>query len=288
LTNTIFEKLKTIDQLYLAVIHSLICLQPNADVRMCLIVLGINVHDEYPLILVANRDEFFKRPTLPLHMWKDQNIVAGKDLTGNGTWLGINRHGKVAAITNYRDPKNLKENAPSRGLLTYNFLDGDDSIDAYIEQISQAAGQYNGYNIILGKNSRMVHYSNIDNNVTKIGDGIFGLSNALFDTSWPKVEIVKQRLRNAISEDRLDDEFLISMLLDKSEASLNELPDTGVSKGVEKKLSAMFIRMPGYGTRCTSVIKKDKKGNMSFTEHVYNEKGQVTDKNSLVIKIPQK
>ncbi len=241
---------------------------------MCLIVLAKNVREDFPFILVGNRDEFFNRPATPLYEWDEHGIIAGRDLIANGTWLGINKKGKFAAITNYRDLKNLKKDAPSRGLLTSEYLKNDLSPEEYVRSIYDEAGQYNGFNLLLGLNDDLVHFSNVDRKITQITEGVHGLSNALLDTSWPKVNKAKLNFTRAIANENIDETELLKVLLDRSMARDQDLPDTGVPKDLERKLSAMFINFPGYGTRCTSVIIKDKNGNISFSEISFNEKGE--------------
>ena len=252
---------------------------------MCLIVLGKNINKDYPLILLANRDEFFNRPTLVLHHWEEGGITGGKDLSANGTWLGVNKSGKLAAITNYRDFKNLKKEAPSRGLLTLNFLKCEESPEEYIKQISSGAHMYNGFNLILGKGNHLVHYSNITGKITVMENGIYGLSNALLDTPWPKVEKSKKLFHSALTAKNIVDEQLIGLLSDRTTAEDDQLPDTGIELELEKKLSSMFIHFPGYGTRCTSLIKKDRDGNISFTEVSYDEKGRRVRKENIKVGI---
>lgn len=245
---------------------------------MCLIVFGLNAHPDYSLILIANRDEFFNRPTQSLMEWeKPDNIIAGKDITAGGTWLGLNKNGKLAAITNYRDPKNIKSNAPSRGQLALNFLKENIAVDNYLQNLRGTSEVYNGFNLLIRDQSGLYHFSNVDKKITQVQNGVHGLSNALLNSPWPKVVRAKQLLADAINHDELEDEQLRSILFDPSLADDKDLPKTGVPLSLEKQLSAMFIRIEGYGTRCTSVIKIKKNNEASFAEYTYNEKGRIAE-----------
>ncbi len=252
---------------------------------MCLVVFGLNTHEKYRLVFVANRDEFFKRPTQPAHEWVDSGIIAGKDLEADGTWMGVNKKGKLAAITNYRDLKNLKKGAPSRGMLTRDFLESDLSIIEYLEKIKIKAAEYNGFNLLLADKHRVIHYSNVSKVITEIEDGIHGLSNALLDTPWPKVKKVKSRLKDAMRNNSLNESSLINMISDKELAADEELPDTGVPFELEKQLSSMYIRIPGYGTRCTTVVKISKQGFLEYTEVAYNEAGELISRNEFSFQV---
>jgi uncharacterized protein with NRDE domain len=237
---------------------------------MCLIVFANKYHDKYKLIFAANRDEFYNRPTEAAHFWKDHpELLAGKDLQAGGTWIGVTKSGKFAAITNYRDMQNTKENAPSRGKITLNFLLSDISPENYFSQIKSELKNYNGFNLILGNIDNLFYISNIKSELTKIESGIHGLSNAFLDTSWPKVKKSKLKLEDAINSRHISEEGLMKILDDKSFAEDENLPETGVGIELERVLSSAFIESDKYGTRCSTVLLVDKNNNVKFVERTF-------------------
>ena len=239
---------------------------------MCLLVVANKFHPTYPLVLVANRDEYYDRPTAPAHFWDDApELLAGKDLKGGGTWLGITRFGRVAAITNYRDPLNQRPGAPSRGMLVRDFLLGKDSPIHFLESLKNKAGQYNGFNIIVGDMTNLYWYSNKGPGIIALKRGVFGLSNHLLDTPWPKVLRAKQMLLDLLSSDGLPpDEAFFNLLLDQTKPQDSELPDTGVGLERERILSPIFISSPVYGTRSSTLIFVDTRGNVRFVEKTHD------------------
>jgi uncharacterized protein with NRDE domain len=224
---------------------------------MCLILVAWQAHPDFPLVVAANRDEFFARRAVGADFWGDApSILAGRDLEAGGTWLGIARGGphgyKFSVLTNYRDPGRHKQNAPSRGSLVADFLRGDMSIDAYLDRLHPA--DYNGFNLLLGDGRRLVAYSNVAQERHELGPGIYGLSNHLLDTPWPKVGAGKTALTAALAA--LPDEApLFRLLRDDRIHPDDRLPATGVPLEWERLLSAAFIRSPDYGTRCSTVVK---------------------------------
>lgn len=236
---------------------------------MCLIVLGRNIHPKYELILVANRDEFYARPTQVAHYWNDQSkLLAGKDLEAGGTWIGINRYGNMAAVTNYRDPINHQKNKESRGEIPINFLETDTATVDYIKQLKSNATKYNGFNLLALDQGNLVHYNNQKDEENVIDDGIHAISNATLDTPWPKVTRAKEMFESIIEGDFTHDE-LISMMGDTRTADLEDLPETGISKDLERAVSAMCIRTEKYGTCSTTAITISKTGEIQFTEKSY-------------------
>jgi len=239
---------------------------------MCLILFSYRSHPSYPLILAANRDEFYERPTAPAAFWDDApHILAGRDLKEGGTWLGITRTGRLAAITNYRDPRAVRDHAPSRGTLVSGFLGGDESPEEYIRRIRADAGRYSGFNLILGEGGALFHFSNMTDAFQKIAPGMHGISNHLLDTPWPKVERGKRLLEDIISDRRdVSPEEIFRILADTTHPDDRQLPDTGVGVAWERVLSAICIRSEGYGTRSSTVILVDGEGNVSFVERSFS------------------
>ena len=240
---------------------------------MCLILFNYKKHPRYKLILAANRDEFYKRPTAIANFWEDNpKIIAGRDLEANGTWMGINKkNGKLAMLTNYRDLSNLKENAPTRGLLVSDYLTNDQTAEQYHASVEVKLSEYNGFNMILGDADNLYYTSNyFEGGLKKIPEGNYGLSNHLLNTEWPKVKIGKLKLAAISEEKNFEVEHLFEALYDDEIAPDNQLPDTGIGIEKERWLSSIFIKSPEYGTRCTSIILIDKNDKVLFAERTYD------------------
>lgn len=236
---------------------------------MCLIAFAWDMHPKYKLILAANRDEFYNRPTAKAGFWEDQpNILGGRDLKAGGTWMTITKDGKFAAVTNYRDLSNIRENATSRGEIPTDFVTGDINPEKYIQTLHEHSEDYNGFNVLVSDLDQMGHYSNYERKINILKPGIYGLSNALLDTPWPKVELAKQKFKSAIGNS-FDHQELLNLMTDTTFAPDIELPDTGISKEMERSLSAMCIRMENYGTCCSTIITVDRDGVVNFTEKSY-------------------
>jgi uncharacterized protein with NRDE domain len=240
---------------------------------MCIIYLALGQHPGYPLILAANRDEFYDRPAEPARYWDDHpGIYAGRDLVAGGTWLGVNNSGQFAAVTNYRDPS-----APigelSRGNLVADFLRSNTSSRKYLRSVESSAMRYSGFNLIVGEiNARRqvaFYLSNRSEAIVQLEPGIYGLSNHLLDTPWPKVARGKEVFRSLIENRRPDDAGFFELLADKTLADDDDLPDTGIGYEREKLLSAIFIKTPVYGTRCSTVLKIDRSNSFTFEERVF-------------------
>jgi uncharacterized protein with NRDE domain len=243
---------------------------------MCLILFAYDMHPKYQLALVANRDEYYTRPTQPLTFWDDgTGILAGRDLKNHGTWLGVTRTGRIAAITNYRDPKSLKENAPSRGLLVSSFLAGTASPPNFFQDLQKIGHKYNGFNLLAGDDSGLYYFSNRVNRIQRIEPGLYGLSNHLLDTPWPKVEKGKaafKALLDAKTDINLED--LYNLLQDRSYPPDDRLPDTGVGLEAERLLAPLFIANSIYGTRSSSIVLMERTGTIMFTERTFINKNQ--------------
>jgi uncharacterized protein with NRDE domain len=243
---------------------------------MCLCLFAINESDEFPFILIANRDEYRKRPAAKAAFWDDNSdILAGRDLEGMGTWLGTNKSGKIAFLTNYRHPDFFNRKGPTRGKLVSSFLTSDIDAESYLNGIEKPE-VYNGFNLVVGTAEKLFFYSNVENKIKPIDSGIHGLSNAFLDTSWPKVDDGKTKLKAAIDSSSLSSDSLFSILHDGSFAKEEELPQTGIGPEFEKVLSAKFINTPDYGTVCSTVIKMDRNGTCFFEERTFDAIGAQT------------
>ncbi|MDI6726593.1 MAG: NRDE family protein [Smithellaceae bacterium] len=238
---------------------------------MCLLLFSYASHPHYRLILAANRDEFYVRPTAGAAFWDEApQILAGRDMQGGGTWLGITRQGRIAALTNYRDPASYREKAPSRGLLVRDYLQGQEAPREYLEEVSARAGDYNGFSLIAGDRKSLWYYSN-RGGLGETSPGIHGLCNHLLDTPWPKVDKGKTALARLTEKaGALAPEDIFSFLADDSRPADSLLPDTGVGLAWERTLSPVFITSPSYGTRSSTVILIGWDGQVTFAERTFN------------------
>lgn len=238
---------------------------------MCLIFLSLNDHPKYKLIVAANRDEFYNRQTSSAEFWSEnKNVLGGRDLEAGGTWMGITTQGKIAMVTNYRDLKSIKKNAPSRGKLVSDYLMNEDRPIDYLNDVASKSKRYNGFNLIAGNLNELYYHSNFREGVSPIPPGIHGLSNHLLDTPWPKVRYGLKKFQMMIDKNEVDPDALLDLMYNDKVASDQELPDTGVGLEKERVLSSMFIKSPGYGSRSSTVVLMDKKNNVVFVERNYD------------------
>lgn len=246
---------------------------------MCLILFAYHVHPRYPLIMAANRDEFYERPSAQAHRWQDApHIIAGRDLLKMGTWIGASDSGQFAALTNYRNPLEQADGKRSRGELIAHFLKEQQSPAEYIQQMADDRDQYPGYNLLVGDRQSLYYYSNVGNEIQPLQPGIYGISNHLLDTDWPKVrsgkygleQIIRQIDEQEIDEQQLSDQlFALLQLTDRPEDE--GLPDTGVSLEWERLLSSIFIHSQeqAYGTRSSTVLLMGEE-ELIYRERVYS------------------
>lgn len=228
---------------------------------------------EQPLVVLANRDEYYERPTQPAGYWEDDpNIYGGRDLVGGGTWLGVTPTGRFAAVTNFRDPT-AKAGSRTRGGLVTDFLRSEMRCSEFLKAIASSAREYSPFNLLFGEfgssTQELWYFSNRCDEPRRLSPGIYGLSNHLLDTPWPKVESGKERLTNLAGDRVLDRKRAFEILADESTADDVLLPSTGIPFAAEKALSAIFIKTPGYGTRCSSVVAVDSTGKWEFEEKVF-------------------
>lgn len=254
---------------------------------MCLIVLAYRAHPDYPVIIAANRDEFYARPTAPLKPWGDDaGIVAGRDLEEGGTWMGLSRRGRLAAVTNFREPDRQMADAPSRGHLTGDYLKGSENLNQYLNKISSSCHKYNGYNLILSENNRWVYTSNRGGPARDLEAGIHGLSNHLLNTPWPKVKRSCQAVENLLgSRRRPGTQALLKILQDRQVPPDDELPRTGIRLDWERRLGAVFIHSPDYGTRSSTVVLISREGLVRIRERSFDVTG-VTGEVEYELRIP--
>lgn len=224
---------------------------------MCLIVFAYKTVPGIPLVLAGNRDEFYERPTEKAHIWESvPRIIAGKDKKAGGTWLGLSEEGRVAAITNYRDMSSVKPDAPSRGEIVRNALTSALPTESYLNSLKNKAEEYNGFNLITGNREKLFYFSNKTMKIEELKPGIYGISNALLNTPWPKTEWAKKRFKMMINSELDDDICAYFSLLSNSDTYPSvKLPETGLGEKMEKAVSAVFIKTEEYGTRSSTVLQ---------------------------------
>jgi uncharacterized protein with NRDE domain len=239
---------------------------------MCLLLFSYRIHPDYRLIVAANRDEFYTRPTAALDYWADHpDVLAGRDLKGNGTWLGVTRYGRLAAVTNYREPTAHIENPPSRGRLIGDFLIGNASAQRYLKIVSKISNAYDGFNLIAGDPAGLYYYSNRAPCVRQLQPGFYGISNHLIDTPWPKIKKGKALLQGQLcGREKIDVEKIWEILADRTLPADKNLPDTGVGLEWERILAPLFISSQDYGTRSSSIILMEYSGRTTFMERTFS------------------
>jgi uncharacterized protein with NRDE domain len=241
---------------------------------MCLILVVWRVHAQYPCVVAANRDEFHARLAAPAGWWPDHpHILAGRDMQAHGTWLGITRAGRFAALTNYRDPQQPpRAAAPSRGALVASLLESSASVAEGLAYLREVGPRYNGFNLIFSDGERLGIYESLPGSGRELGPGTYGLSNDLLDTPWPKVQNAKSRLASALRS-MPDTTPMLELLRDDRPAPDAQLPATGVGLEWERLLSSAFVRAQDYGTRCSTIIRIDARGRAYFEEWSWNSEG---------------
>lgn len=237
---------------------------------MCVLFIAYKKHPRYPLIVLANRDEFYDRPTAPASRWTDHpQVTAGRDLVGDGTWLGVADGGRFAAVTNYRDPSR-PAGSVSRGRLVADFLIGKSDPKTYLDKIATERGNYSGFNLVVGSNEGLYYYSNAaDEAPGKLDPGLYGLSNHLLNTRWPKVSNGLAAFERLIADDELSKSEAFVLLADETVAADDALPDTGIGIEKERFLSPIFIRTPTYGTRSSTIVISNSEGELEMDERVF-------------------
>ena len=237
--------------------------------KLCIIAVSFKTHAEFPLIIAANRDEFYVRKTEAAHIWQDApHILAGRDAEQGGTWLGVSKTGRFVAITNFRNPSLRERSTYSRGQIATDFLNSDGSANDFAQDLQQKRDLYGPFNVLLFDGEQLLHYNNITDIITKLQPGIHGLSNATVNTPWPKVELLKSKLTHVLSNPSFSDDDLFAVLTNRTKAPDEALPSTGVPLELERNLSPIFIHFAGYGTRCSTVIRLTNT-EWQFTERTY-------------------
>lgn len=249
---------------------------------MCLLLFAYRVVPEYPLIVAANRDEFHERPTAPAAWWPDRGIFAGRDMEAGGTWMGVNRLGRFAAVTNFREPASHRPGLRSRGTLVLEALDQATAPTAVLAQLQSRAPLYNGFNLIFGDGNGLFSYGS-RGEPAALSSGVYGLSNHLLETPWPKVTRGKAALRDYLDAGMAPTlEPLLDLLADRSAAPDADLPDTGVGIELERLLSPPFVRGREYGTRCSSIVLVAAEA-ITFVERRYAPDASIDGESTTVL-----
>ncbi|MFA6223519.1 MAG: NRDE family protein [Desulfomonilaceae bacterium] len=239
---------------------------------MCLVLLSFKNHPRYRLVLAGNRDEFYDRPTAPADFWEDDpNVVAGRDLKEGGTWMGVTRTGRIAVLTNFRDPSHKKSHAPSRGHVVSDFLKSRETPLKYIQTLVPKAHSYNDFNLLLGDNNQIYFMSNRNGKWRSLAAGIYGLSNHLLDTPWPKVKCGRDAFMRILSQGhQFAADAIFKILADRTQPDDRLLPDTGIGIEWERILAPIFVASSDYGTRSSVILLIDFEDNVIFMERSYD------------------
>jgi uncharacterized protein with NRDE domain len=243
---------------------------------MCLIAFALNAHPRYRLVLAANRDEYLDRPTESARFWeKAPYLLSGRDSLAGGSWLGVTTCGKVAAVTNYRDPRQQVVDPPSRGRLVADYLrDLTMTPAALYAHLLTRGNDYDGFNLLYGTTAELYYFTNRGGSSGPVSAGIHALSNHLLDTRWPKQTEAKTRLSRILQQDDISADELLSALADPTPFADELLPDTGVGPESERLLSPLFIQGEKYGTRSSTVILARNSGDVSFCEQTHDRTGR--------------
>ncbi|MEE4144675.1 MAG: NRDE family protein [Halieaceae bacterium] len=248
---------------------------------MCLLIFAHQADPRYRLVLAANRDEFHARPTAPSTFWPEHpDLLAGRDLEQGGTWMGITRTGRFAAITNYRDPARTSPAPRSRGELPLDYLSGDMDPQSYLLGLRERTREYAGFNLLVGDADSLWYLTNSLAPGTSapqcLQPGIYGLSNARLNTPWPKVVLGKARLRALLENDGLDHDALTGVVDSRQLADLQDLQRQGLGNDMDQILSAQFITAGSYGTRSSTTVWSDREGFVRWRESSFDARGELT------------
>ncbi|MFC3879452.1 NRDE family protein [Algoriphagus namhaensis] len=235
---------------------------------MCLVALAWKAHPEFPLVLSTNRDEFFERPSATLHQW-ESGFYGGKDLRSGGTWMGFHPNGRWALLTNYRDFNNPRSARISRGKLVQAFLENEMDPESYLQALVPNLHLYDGFNLLVSDGEKVFYLSNYAAGIQEIQPGIHGLSNALINDPWPKVELAKQQLREQLDAS-ISQNKLLHILKSTDTYPLEILPQTGVAPEMEIGLSAQLIRLgDNYGTVSAMAVTQNLEGFTQMKQRIF-------------------
>lgn len=246
---------------------------------MCLTVFSYKTDDLYPFILATNRDEFYERPTRPAQFWENHpNLLAGKDLKAGGTWMGITKDRKFAALTNFRDLNTFKVNAPSRGHIVSDYLTGSLRPKEYFDRLKTNASSYNGFNLLFGYTDDLYYFNNQKVELQKVKPGYHTLSNAFLDSKWPKSQKALADLKKTIKNHPKEADRYFEFLQNKERFPDHMLPSTGLPLEKERMVSSIFIQSEDYGTRSSTLLFSDREKETIFIEKTYKPGSSVEEK----------
>lgn len=256
---------------------------------MCLILLAHRPEEPIPLLVLANRDEFYNRPSAAADSWQEHPaMIAGRDLVSGGAWFGVN-HQRWAAVTNIREGfRDEEPHRRSRGWLVRDYLLGALPPADYLNSIEAAKTEYAGFNLLLGEGKQIWYTNNRGTGSKRLEPGLYGLSNHLLDTPWPKVMRGKQALASLLKRPSFNYDDAFALLADTTRAADSELPDTAIPLEWERALSAIFITMPNYGTRCSTLLMTTADVRQTFVERRYDSTPHIWQQSEFSWKTPAK
>ena len=236
---------------------------------MCLLVLALNQSPQYPLVLIANRDELHQRPTAPADYWPEhKGVIGGRDLVRGGTWLAVDQMGRVGAVTNFRDP-HQQEQPRSRGDLVTDFIQSNNAAEVFSQAVAQRQQTYAGFNLLVGQVDQAFHYRSNRDESQLLAAGVYGISNGVLDNDWPKVTRSKARLQRWLQQDQGDRHELFEILADRRQTESDENADEWT-----QALTATFVVNPSYGTRASTCILFSANGQAVFEERRFDAAGK--------------
>jgi uncharacterized protein with NRDE domain len=242
---------------------------------MCLILVACQAHEQWPLVVLGNRDEFYNRPTAQLGPWPGKpDLLAGRDLRSGGSWMGAHRDGRWAAVTNFRESPAGRPAARSRGWLVRDYLLGPWSGRSYLDRVAAGIDEYAGCNLLVGDRQGLWHLSNREPGMRRLAAGFYGLSNGVFQADWPKICKGKEKLARLLRQENWQPSAALDMMMDTHRAPDEQLPATGVPLEWERDLSAMFIVTPDYGTRSTTLLAVNRAGHSVLVERHFTDPPQ--------------
>jgi uncharacterized protein with NRDE domain len=253
---------------------------------MCILFIAVDQHPVYPLVIAANRDEYHARPTRAMHYWGDSpGILAGRDLREGGTWLGVNRHGRIAAVTNFRLPGNHDPHSASRGELVSRFLRNQESIESFSGFLRRDYRRYNPFNLVYGDVHALYCFSSVSADMVRLDSGYHSISNGALDDLWPKMSRGVAALTTLVSDNaQLDAADLARAMLDRKQAHPDLVPDTGLALTHEVQLSSIFIKGDEYGTRTTTILLATPQ-QLELYEHNYDREARACGSRRYTVKI---
>ncbi len=239
---------------------------------MCLILVAYHIDEEWPLVVLDNRDEFYDRPTAQLGPWPgNPAVLAGRDLHSGGSWMGAHHDGRWVAVTNFREARSGRPATRSRGWLVRDYLQGTWSARTYLERVAVDCDDYAGFNLLVGDREGLWHFSNRATGMHQLSAGFYSLSNGPFGAVWPKMCKGKQKLAKLLERDDWEPSAALDLMLDQTRAPDGQLPATGVPLDWERTLSPMFIVAAGYGTRSTTLLRVHRDGSTQMIERYFTD-----------------